>query len=248
MNNRFALYNRLVQLKDCKVNTKNVIIRNEDMYIIFQTNYDTVNVKIDSLYQFIESNKIKELELRCDSDHFNLISTTKIEELHIVGVYINRIVNWDKIIHCIKKGNIKRLVFVMSLLDDELQHFIELISIESLVGVEMRTIPLLSIQHQPIIECALEKNYHLLGFMVNINEGVRNKILYRNMSIRNEIMHFTVLDFSIALCSLIDQGFGPYVLLEIFDWIDWNYLANHRLKIRIIENVCRFRRSVKNLE
>jgi len=133
----------------------------------------------------------------------------------------------------------------MSLFDAELPQFIELINIPTLVSVETRRIPLLSDSQKNQVLMELEKNYHLLNFLVNVDKEKKDKIIERNISIRNDMIHFEVLEFAIVMSSIITY---PYVLLEIFDWINWNYLANHVLKIRIIDNVCRFRRLLKGEE
>jgi len=244
-----SIQNKLIQLKTCKDRSKYKILGTNDIYVIFQTEYDTaLNVKIDDLRQFIDCNKIQDLEIKSDSQYYDLIATTKIEELHIIGVEYGKNVYWDKIINCVKNGNVKRIVFTLLLHDAEFPQFVELLGIKTLIAVEIRTVTLLTCSQIILILPELEKNYHLLGCEFNIDKNIRDRLEKRNMSIRNEIIHFSILDFSIALCSLIDIGFGPYVLLEIFDWINWNYLGDHRLKIRIIENVCRFRRSIKGDE
>lgn len=240
---KIAVYDNIFRLKESKISTKNVIVEHTDGYINFQIQHDIINVKTECIQQFIETNNIRELEIRCD-DCFDMIITTKVEELHVVGVHFNGIINWNGIMDCVRKGRVKRIVLTMSLFDAELPRFIELINIPSLVSVETRT-PLLSDSQKNQILAELETNYHLLNFLVNVDKEKKDKIIERNISIRNDVIHFEVLEFAIVMSSIITY---PYVLLEIFDWINWNYLANHVLKIRIIDNVCRFRRLLKGEE
>lgn len=209
------------------------------------TKYEDVSLKKEDVNNFITSNNIEDLEIYYDLDVYNFISV-KIRELHICGIFSD--IPWDKLIKFVKSGLVKRLNLILVVGYHEVNYLVELMKIPTLVAIKSMFDNNDVIKHKKcsrVILRQLEKSFHIVHFHVNTydSKGLdRCQLIGRNIAIQNDIIHHHVLNFAIALCSFIDIGFDPYVLLEIFDQIGWNYLGNHVLKINIIQRVCEFRK------
>lgn len=223
--------------------THNRILDIDDEYVIICTTRNEYLFRSKDLNNFIILNDIKKLEVYSNLDIYDLISV-KINELHISGMCRDRFVHWNKLIQFVKLGLVKGLHLNLILLYDEVIHLLELMKIPTLVAIKFyidASNEKRRIHETNIILQQLEKSYHIMRFQTNLYGGFveHSTLIYRNISIRNDWIHYHVLNFAIVMSQLIE---APYVLLEIFDQIGWNYQANHRLKIGVIERVCNFRR------
>lgn len=233
---------KLSQLKKFNRNIKNKIHDLNEQSATILTAREEVQVNPSEIANFINQHNIKELIVYGDLEVYDILSSAKIEELEI-NARPFRIYSWDKLITLVKRGSIKRLNIETDLQENEVKHILELLNIPTLIAIKIQSIEQISESSALEIFNQFKKNYTILDFKIRSQYDSRIcKITERNLMIRNDTIHLEVLDFAIALCSLVDIGFGAYVLLEIFDWINWNHLADHRTKISILENVCRFRR------
>lgn len=225
---------------NCDIKNYAHIISNDYIEMTTETKYNAV--KSSDIRSFMIDNHINDLVLYGFYD-IDIFTTIKLNELRVSGWTHSS--NWPKLINWVKMCEIKKVHLNFRLSNDDLKYILELLKIKTLVAIKIRLIDQIPIELQNLILDGLEKNYKILDFSYNSSLHIGGDvlaILERNMVIRDDWIHYKVLYFAITLCPLIDIGFGTYVLLEIFDWIGWNYLANHRLKIGIIENVCKFRR------
>lgn len=239
----YNLIDKLDNLKRFNTNIKNRIMGVSIEYINIKTRHLDVAVKLSDVYSFMIDNHIKDLEIYGDWNLYDSLSTIKLDELQVRIFTPMYKKYWIKLIHWVKTCTIKKLNLDFALWDNEVKYVLELLKIPTLIALQIRSTYDVSIESEQIVLNELEKNYKILEFNFTLKQHERRcAILERNMIIRDDWIHYKVLDFAITMCPLIDIGFGAYVLLEIFDWLSWNHLANHHIKIRILENVCRFRR------
>lgn len=216
------------------------------------------DVSIHVLIEYIKNNDIKAIEIdRIHQNLYDVLLTYNFNELIIfnIGGYAHdeQNINFERICKLFENNSIRR-VCIHHLDDNNLEYILRLMDIKTIISFRIKQINLSSDNESKIWE-KLRNNTHILNFewytkIVGICD-LKIDMMMRNFMILDGHTHSQILEFALVM-SMFD---APYVLLEIFDWLDltytldnnkrtvcYNHLNNHRLKIRIIENVCKFRR------
>lgn len=245
-------------------NIKDRISVSRENYAFYQRGNNDMDIKMSDLAEFINERRIKALRISGNAEIFNALKTCKLEEIHLYDM--SGIDDWNSFKELIQSGVL--ILKMPSCYYDEHVENIQKRRCDNIIDLlKIPTLRLLRddgfeaflpVYKNKIID-VLSMNYTLLFFGTimypnfegefECNKREMNDILYRNRHIynltKNKQVHHRVLDFAIVMSKLIDV---PYVLLEIFDWFDWNHFANHHLKIQIIQNVCNFRRNLETIK
>lgn len=245
-------------------NIKDRISVSRENYAFYQRGNNDMDIKMSDLAEFINERRIKALRISGNAEIFNALKTCKLEEIHLDDM--SGIDDWNSFKELIQSG-----VLILKLescyYDEHVENsqerrcndIIDLLKIPTLRLLRDGAFEVfLPVYKNKIID-VLGMNYTLLffgtilhpmfagEFKCGVNQIIdivrRNRYIY-NLT-KNKAVHHRVLDFAIVMSKLIDV---PYVLLEIFDWFDWNHFANHHLKIQIIQNVCNFRRNLETIK